>query len=154
MDKYTNIKKTRDKEYLYSNLSDMDLQNIEYILEAYFSERIDLVFPDDYCGDFTLSVKDKSYTENGCELLVLKWCEDIESTDYMVGCMQESAYYLYIDDWCKSRGYTMQQVYKAGENGINGERYVGFDEFLDNEYQDEEYMEYLLGNRKEKILWQ
>ena len=51
---------------------------------------------------------------------------------------QRNLYDLYIEDWCNSRGYALQDV--DPEYGINNECYVCFEEFCDNEYLDEEHM--------------
>ena len=50
-------------------------------------------------------------------------------------------YEYYKKDWCLSRGYSLSEIDE--EIGINGECYVCFEEFLDNEYQDDEYIETL-----------
>lgn len=81
--------------------------------------------------------------------------------------IKEKAYQLYKIDWLSSHGYTLDDVLKKvwtiinhvgfdieveadlldafEEVGFNGEIYACFDEFIDNEYQDNHYMEYLLG---------
>lgn len=51
---------------------------------------------------------------------------------------QRNLYNLYIEDWCNSRGYASKDI--DVEYGINGECYVCFEEFCDNEYLDEEHM--------------
>lgn len=77
------------------------------------------------------------------------------------------AYNLYKLDWLASHGYTLDDVLKRAftimqskdfdiqveddlldafdEIGLNGEMYVSFDEFIDNEYRDVNYMMELLG---------
>lgn len=92
---YKNIEGCTDKQYLYDNLSDNALQIIDNVIEAYYSNRIDFVEPrfedgePDFCGEFELTIKDNSYEKNGNELLILKWVEDYEDTEYMVECLQE-----------------------------------------------------------------
>jgi len=53
-------------------------------------------------------------------------------------------YDLYINDWCVSRGYDSNDY--DVEHGFNGESFVCFDEFLDAEFKDEEYVKRLLGD--------
>ena len=89
--------------------------------------------------------------------------------------IKEKAYQLYKLDWLNSHGYTMEDIiYRVmsildendfdfknfnmsgndaryvldllEEIGFNGEIYVCFDEFLNNEYQDEGYIMALLDN--------
>lgn len=82
--------------------------------------------------------------------------------------IKEKAYQLYKLDWLKSHGYTLDDVLKKvwtiinhidfdieveadlldafEEVGFNGEIYACFDEFIDNEYQDNQYMKCLLGS--------
>ncbi len=55
--------------------------------------------------------------------------------------IQSDLYEAYKEDWCKIRGYKLEDVDE--EIGINGECYVCFEEFLDNEYRDEDYRQYL-----------
>ncbi len=47
---------------------------------------------------------------------------------------------------CFSKANPPEQTFDEylEEYGYNGELYVCFDEFLDNEYEDEEYIQYLL----------
>ena len=81
--------------------------------------------------------------------------------------IKEKAYQLYKFDWLASHGYTLDDVLKKvwiiinhidfdiaveadlldvfEEVGFNGEIYACFDEFIDSEYQDNKYMERLLG---------
>lgn len=77
------------------------------------------------------------------------------------------AYELYKLNWLAKHGYTLDDVLRKAyeimisdyldiqveddlldafeEIGFNGEMYVSFDEFIDNEYQDIEYMKMLFG---------
>ena len=77
------------------------------------------------------------------------------------------AYELYKLEWMKAHGYTVEDVLRKAyeimisdyldieveadlldafdEIGFNGEMYVSFYDFLDNEYQDVDYMMELLG---------
>ena len=79
--------------------------------------------------------------------------------------IKEKAYEKYKFRWLFDHGYTLEDVLKSAyeimteedidtedvlvesfeEFGLNGEIYVCFDEFVDNEYQDTEIMESLLG---------
>lgn len=81
--------------------------------------------------------------------------------------IKEKAYQLYKLDWLASHNYTLDDVLKKvwtiinhidfnievetdlmdafEEVGFNGEIYACFDEFIDSEYQDRQYMECLLG---------
>lgn len=91
---YKEIDLTKDKQYLYDNLSEDSLDIIEYVLEAYGDSKIDLEgprYPDgepDLFGEFKLIVKDNTYKRTGYELLILKWVEDFENTGYLLECMR------------------------------------------------------------------
>lgn len=63
-------------------------------------------------------------------------CEDCVDSQ-----IQSDLYKAYKEDWCKNRGYNLEDIDE--ETGINGECYVCFNEFLDNEYQDKDYCQYL-----------
>lgn len=88
--KYPFIEKTKDKQYLYNHLSEPALKDIEHILEAYSIGAIDFEVPEyedgtpDFSGEFKLIIVDDSYEKIGCELLVLKWIEDYEDTEYLI----------------------------------------------------------------------
>lgn len=58
----------------------------------------------------------------------------------------QKAYNLYIADWCNERNYPLISVVAAylDDAEFNGEMFVCLDEFEDAEFQDEEYMKYLL----------
>lgn len=80
--------------------------------------------------------------------------------------IQQIAYELYKEHWKKEHGITREKemanirdYYEVAydgysyedyvfEYGYSGELYTCFDEFLDNEYQDEEYMCGLLDNKE------
>ena len=91
--------------------------------------------------------------------------------------IKEKAYQLYKLDWLNSHGYTMEDIiYRVmsildendfdfknfnmsgndaryvldllEEIGFNGEIYVCYDEFIDNEYQDKDYIKTLLNNEE------
>lgn len=91
--KFKNIEKTKDKQYLYDNLSNERLKEIDDILEGYFCDKIDVIVPifangePDFCGEFKLIINDDTYEKTGNELLVLRWVEDYENTGYMVDCI-------------------------------------------------------------------
>lgn len=63
-------------------------------------------------------------------------CEDCVDSQ-----IQSDLYKAYKEDWCKNKGYNLEDIDE--ETGINGECYVCFNEFLDNEYQDKDYCKYL-----------
>lgn len=92
---YKNIEKTSDKQYLYNNLSGEKLKEIDDILGAYFSGKINFIVPrlengePDFCGEFKLIINDDTYEKTGNELLVLRWVEDYEDTGYMVDCIKD-----------------------------------------------------------------
>ena len=52
------------------------------------------------------------------------------------------AYALYVKEWCQERGCKPSDV--DPEVGLNGESYVCYAEFLDNEWRDKEYLRSLL----------
>lgn len=82
---YFYIEKCKDKNILYSNLNNNDLNIIEKTLEAYSLEKIELTTEyKDYENYCYLTIKDTSYEENGLELLILKWYEDYETTNCLV----------------------------------------------------------------------
>jgi hypothetical protein len=66
----------------------------------------------------------------------------IDKEDYYdaKGYGVDEAYGLYKIDWCKRRGYNLEDIDEAG---VNGECYVSKNEFEDNEFQDVEYIESL-----------
>ena len=92
--KFKNIEQCSDKKYLFDNLNENSLKEIDRILEAYWNNQIDILVPGRDTGDYDLSnseliVKDKGYRENGFELLVIKWIEDWEDTGYLVDCFKD-----------------------------------------------------------------
>ena len=80
------------KQYLYDSLSERSLDIIEYILDGYFNEKIDLIKPTfedgepNFDGEFNLAINDNTYKENGYEILVLKWVENCEDIEYIINC--------------------------------------------------------------------
>ena len=54
----------------------------------------------------------------------------------------ESAYKQYIENWCASRGYKVEDWNSS--NGFNGESVVSFAEFCDNEFKEKEVMQSVL----------
>lgn len=54
----------------------------------------------------------------------------------------ESAYKQYIENWCASRGYKVEDWNSS--NGFNGESFVSFAEFCDNEFKEKEIMQSIL----------
>lgn len=72
----------------------------------------------------------------------MKWCENKIYELFIIiqkeEIRQRDLYWLYVENWCHSRGYSMKDV--DPEYGINGECYVCFEEFCDNEYFDDMYI--------------
>lgn len=72
----------------------------------------------------------------------MKWCEnkiyELFEIIHKEEIRQRDLYWLYVENWCHSRGYSMKDV--DPEYGINGECYVCFEEFCDNEYFDDMYI--------------
>ena len=61
-------------------------------------------------------------------------------------------YQLYTIDWCKERGYDWLEFKKEVlDTDYSGECYASFREFLDWEYEDEEYMQYLYDHKDELL---
>ena len=93
--RYSNLEKCSDYEYLKTNLSASAMKIVEGILDAYWNGRIDMIVPRDvdgeplFDGEFKLIIRDKFYRENGLELLVMKWVEDMECTGYLTECLEE-----------------------------------------------------------------
>lgn len=56
----------------------------------------------------------------------------------------ESAYKQYIENWCVSRGYKLEDWNPS--NGFHGESFVTFAEFCMNEFKDENVMREILSN--------
>ena len=56
-------------------------------------------------------------------------------------------------DWCKQRGFELDKVEKANKNDAEyqGQMFVCIREFEDNEYQDKDFMRYLLCD--EEFAW-
>ena len=54
----------------------------------------------------------------------------------------ESAYKQYIENWCASRGYKVEDWNSS--NGFNGEYFVSFSEFCDNEFKEKDVMQDIL----------
>jgi len=59
--------------------------------------------------------------------------------------LAEKAYGYYIADWCRRRGYNI--AYVDEECGFNGECYASYEEFLNHEFGDKNYMKHLLNDR-------
>ena len=72
----------------------------------------------------------------------MKWCENKIYELFIIiqkeEIRQRDLYWQYVEDWCNQRGYAAKDM--DDEYGINGECYVCFEEFCDNEYFDDEYM--------------
>lgn len=88
------VANTRDYEILRKHLTVDSLQLIDDILKAAGNGRIDLQIPRELDGNIDFAnigfiVKDISYEETGFEKLVLKWYDDFENTDYLIGVFEE-----------------------------------------------------------------
>ena len=88
---YREIEHTADKEILYSYLVEPELDIIETILRAYKEGKIDIIEPrdengePDFDGTFELIINDCNHQKTGYEMPILKWINDWETTDYIVG---------------------------------------------------------------------
>lgn len=91
---FKNIENVSDKKSLYESLSENSLEIIDSVLEAYNKGEIDIIIPrtdddePDFDGEFTLNIVDDTYIETGWELLILKWVNDYEYTDYLIECFE------------------------------------------------------------------
>ena len=56
--------------------------------------------------------------------------------------LDEYLYEMYKKDWCANRGVQAENIDE--ESGFFRECYVSFEEFMDNEYCDDEYIQYLI----------
>lgn len=67
---------------------------------------------------------------------------------------KEKAYELYKKDWCKVRGYNLKDVEVSEAEGeeYNGEMYACFEEFIDNEFNNREYMNSLMSEEYDEYL--
>ena len=79
------------------------------------------------------------------ELYKIDWETTHISTERKLAAYREYVYTKLVD---YDDNYTFEDW--LFDNGYDGDIYVCFDEFLGAEYQDEEYMEYLLGN---SVFW-
>ena len=79
------------------------------------------------------------------ELYKIDWKDSHISTERKLGAYREYEYTGAID---RDEDYTFEDW--LFDNGYDGEIYAYFGEFLECEYQDEEYMRYLLGN---SVFW-
>ena len=72
----------------------------------------------------------------------MKWCENKIYELFIIiqkeEIRQRDLYWQYVEDWCNQRGYAAKDM--DDEYGINGECYVCFEEFCDNEYFDDMYI--------------
>ena len=62
---------------------------------------------------------------------------------------QRKLYHLYTMDWCKQRNRDWYDCYFNYDE--QGDCFVCYDEFLDNEFGDEEYMKYLKDNENDLL---
>ena len=96
--KYHYLEECNDFKCLDDYLTDSHLSEIENILIAYKTNKIDLVIPRDendeivWEGDWETTVIDSNYERTGSETLILKWYEGFEDTGYVINCFME-------DDW-------------------------------------------------------
>ena len=94
-EKYHNLEACSDFKYLNTYLTEKHLSEIEYILEAYSTNKINLIIPRDekeeivWEGDWDIIINDKNYKRIGGEKLVLKWYEGFEDTGYLIECYKE-----------------------------------------------------------------
>lgn len=83
------VENTREFQTLSNKLNNEELLLIDTVLSAYAHGKIDIDLPSNEDGGFDLVVKDPSYKVNGFELLILKWYEDYENTEYLIECLEE-----------------------------------------------------------------
>ena len=93
--KYKHLEACSDFKVLNDYLTEKHLNEIEYILNAYATNKIDLIIPRDekekivWEGDWDIKILDDSYRRIGGEILVLKWYEGFEDTGYLIECYME-----------------------------------------------------------------
>lgn len=70
---------------------------------------------------------------------------ELDNDDVCKDCydkaIQKELYEAYKKEWCKARNISLKDIDE--EVGIDGCCYVCFEEFLQNEYYDEEFIEFL-----------
>ena len=84
------------------------------------------------------------------ELYKLEWLQEFIAPQELFDALQE--YYDYVIEQTKDT----EEVLTFGGwlfdmNGFNGMLYIGFDEFKDNEFENEEYMKHLLSENQFEI---
>ena len=84
------------------------------------------------------------------ELYKLEWLQEFVSPQELFDARKE--YYDYLieqtkenEEWLSFDGWLFDM------NGFHGMLYVGFDEFKDNEFENEEYMKHLLSENQFEI---
>ena len=105
LEELTELKKQPLSGHLIDNLTLECLKDVEYVLEAYSSYKIELYIPRDeegnviVDGEYDIIIRDKSYRPNTLEVCVLQWVEGIGdaqslcetlSTFYKVGAYRPS----------------------------------------------------------------
>ena len=96
--KYKYLEECLDFKSLEEYLPDKSLSHMEYILEAYKKQKLDLVIPRNeknelvWDGDWDVTILDKNYERIGYETLILKWYEGFEDTGYVIDCFMEDYY--------------------------------------------------------------
>jgi len=99
-------------------------------------------------SDFSKNIleRDKTVFYRFCyELYKMDWCKSNITPD-----IQMDAYKNYMEDMVENpfaeNAYSFQDY--LDEFGFNGQVYACYDEFMDNEYQDIDYMKALLDNKE------
>ena len=93
--KFPLISGCSDHEIIFSKLREEKLLFIEHILYAYENGQIDFEeLKDDngeylFCGEPSLIIKDKTYNPTGLEIVVLRWYESHEDTNYLVEVFED-----------------------------------------------------------------
>ena len=92
-----------------------------------------------------MKVLEKDLKKLAYELYKMHWTREHISKEWQLA--EYRGYYLTnLED--NDDNYTFEDHLE--ENGYDGELYVCFDEFIDEEYEDADYMSYLLGN---SVFW-
>ena len=92
-----------------------------------------------------MKISEENLKELAYELYKMHWTREHISKERQLA--EYRSYYLTkLEDY--DDNYTLEDY--LFDNGYNGELYVCFDEFIDAEYEDADYMSYLLGN---SVFW-
>ena len=95
---FKEIMNCADREMLFQHLTVKALNDVEHVLEGYHKGEIDFIEPRDEfgnpeVGEYQLIINNADYKQTGIELLVMKWVENHESTDYLIECLCDPLIY-------------------------------------------------------------